>query len=124
MEDFIGVSWTLNSMPCQKFYLLGKVVTKREEGEFRHMRDEFHPHNTHYAQLPSNLGNCAMKLCTKNGLPCKAETSPITIIFDLSDFSPLGRFVLLYRAFSDATNKWVSRAMQVYISGFYLKGLL
>jgi len=35
--------------------------------EFQQMREEFHPHETHMARLPS-LGNCAMKLCIETGL--------------------------------------------------------
>jgi hypothetical protein len=37
--------------------------------EFHQMREEFHPHKTPVARLPSySLGNCVMKLCIETGL--------------------------------------------------------
>ena len=37
--------------------------------KFHHMREEFHPHETHVARLPVySLGNCVMKLCIETSL--------------------------------------------------------
>ena len=48
------VLWTLNNMPHQQFCWLGSVIMRRDEGEFHGTREEFHPHETQPAQLPSS----------------------------------------------------------------------